>query len=167
MELSKYDVMNQKMDKFSNIVASFMGAYALAFTKKKKYEVLKKHYNILIKEAHILFEIKKDVINYLRINSDDMTVLSFFENLSNTSKDLEKVLLFYLIVDEKNHDLIYQLLVDFISKKLTESELISYMCKGLDKEDQEILKFVMSDDYDFNLLPNNYKNLILQIHLYQ
>jgi hypothetical protein len=44
--LSKYDIMSRNMEKFSSIVTSFIGAYALAFSKKKKYEVLKKYYEI-------------------------------------------------------------------------------------------------------------------------
>ena len=58
--LSKYDIMSDKMEKFSNVVTSFIGAYALAFSKKKKYEVLKKYYEILgIPETATDAEIKK------------------------------------------------------------------------------------------------------------
>ena len=39
-KLSKYDVLKNKMNKFSNIAVSFVGSYALALSTKKKNEVI-------------------------------------------------------------------------------------------------------------------------------
>ena len=39
--LSKYDVMSKKMNKFSDIVNSFVARYVISITKKKKIETIR------------------------------------------------------------------------------------------------------------------------------
>lgn len=161
--LSKYDILSKKMTKFSKITLSFVSSYALAFTTKKKQDVIKNFIQICLYDAHILFEIRKDVIDYLKQNSDDKTASTFLYSLNQTCNEVEKILVLYLISKKKNDDFIYKI-IDFISKKKPEEEIIAYVRANLDKNDIKVLNFMNSSEYNFYKLPEEYQDLVLKDH---
>lgn len=164
MELTKYDVMNKKMNKFSDIVSSFVARYVISITKKKKIDTIKNFLDKILCDTHILLEIKKDLQEYSLSNKLNINMFNFSKSLNDTSKQLEKILLLYLICKQNNEDFIYECFIESIYKKSTFSDIILKISNNLTGKDKKILAFVNSDDYDFNLLPNEYQNLIIKSH---
>lgn len=164
MELSKYDVMRKKMYKFSDIVSSFVARYVISITKKKKIETIKTFLDKVLTDSHILLEIKKDFEEYSLSNKLNINMFNFSKALSDTSKQLEKILLLYLICKQNNEEFIYECFIESISKKAAFNNIILKISNSLNEKDKQILKFVNSDDYDFNMLPKEYQTLILKDH---
>ena len=163
--LSKYDVMSDKMEKFSSIVTSFIGAYALAFTKKKKYEVLKKYYNILIKEAHILFEIKNDNLDYIKDKDISFSGNKIFvSKIQKTSSELEKILVIDAILIDKYENLVYEFIMDLIAKKKSEDEAYDFIYKHLNKEEISVSETINTSNFILDNLDDKYKNAVLKKH---
>lgn len=164
MELSKYDVMSKKMNKFSEIVSSFVARYVISITKKKKIETIKNFLEKVITDTHILLEIKKDLQEYSLSNKLNINMFNFSKSLNDTSKQLEKILLLYLICKQNNEDFIYECFMESISKKASFNDIILKISNNLTGKDKQVLTFVNSDDYDFNMLPNEYQTLIIKAH---
>lgn len=164
MELSKYDVMSKKMNKFSDIVSSFVARYVISITKKKKIETIKNFLDKVITDTHILLEIKKDLNEYSLSNNYNINMFNFSKSLNDTSKQLEKILLLYLICKQNNEDFIYECFMESISKKLSFNDIIIKISNNLTGKDKQVLKLVNNDDYDFNMLPNEYQTLISKDH---
>ena len=85
MQLSKYDVMSKKMNKFSDIVSSFVARYVISITKKKKIETIKIFLDKILCDTHILFEIKKDLLDYSKENKLNINMFNFSKSLSEVS----------------------------------------------------------------------------------
>ena len=164
MELGKYDVMSKKMNKFSDIVNSFIGRYIVSITKKKKIDTIKIFLDKVLIDTHILLEIKKDLEEYSSRNKLNINMFNFSKSLNDTSKQLEKILLMYLICKQKNEEFIYECFIESISKKASFNDIIRKISNNLEGKDKQILTFVNSDDYDFNMLPKEYQTLILKDH---
>ena len=164
MELSKYDVMSKKMNKFSDIVSSFVARYVISITKKKKIETIKNFLDKVLTDAHILFEMKNDLKEYLLSNKLNINMFNFSKSLNDTTKQLEKILLMYLICKQNNEDFIYECFIESISKKASFNDIIMKISNDLEGKDKQILTFVNSDDYDFNMLPKDYQTFILKDH---
>lgn len=163
--LSKYDIMSRNMEKFSSIVTSFIGAYALAFSKKKKYEVLKKYYEILIKEAHILFEIKNDSLDYVKDRSNAFTGdIMATSKIQKTSSELEKILVIDAILIDKYETLVYEFIMDLIAKKKSEDEAYDFIYKHLNKEEISVIETINTSNFIFDNLYSKYKNEVLNKH---
>lgn len=158
--LSKYDVMNLKSYKFSEIISDFIKKYQLSFTKKKKRETIKILLDKLLLDAHIIFEIKKDLNKYFTKDDMDIDMSNFLENLEFTSKKLERLLLINLLLDE----LEFEIIIDLILKQATPNQFYLCIYEMLSDEQKVIINFMMSENYDFNLLPMEYKNIILKNH---
>lgn len=161
-ELSKYDILGKKIKKISSIVLSFTSAYALATTKQKKQQVLKKYYNIILDEAHILFEIKNDCANYLE-NKENATMCDWTSifYIGKISSELEKILVLEVIFNQK---LDYNTVMQLIDKKLSEQDVINYLNTNLTDEERKILDIMSSKDFAFSKLPEEYKNKVLENH---
>jgi len=162
--LSKYDVMRKKMYKFSDIVSSFVAKYIISITKKKKIETIKNFLDKVLTDSHILLEIKKDLEEYSLSNKLNINIFNFSKSLNDTSKQLEKILLLYLICKQNNEEFIYECFIESISKKLSFNDIILKISNSLNGKDKQILKFVNSDEYDFNMLPKEYQTLIIKEH---
>lgn len=163
--LSKYDIMSNKMEKFSNIVTSFIGAYALAFTKKKKYEVLKKYYNILIKESHILFEIKNDSLDYIKDRSNAFTGdIMATSKIQKTSSELEKILVIDAVLIDKYEDLVYEFIMDLIAKKKSADEAYDFIYSYLKEEEIRVIETLNTSDFVFDNLDDKYKSVVINKH---
>ena len=162
--LSKYDVMEKKIDKFSNIMASCVASYALAFTQKRKYEVIKKYYDIIITEAHILFEIKNDVVKYAKANNklDNQFVLSIEEKCN----EFVKILVLDAMLKNKNEKLLYDFVIDLISKKKGKDDAINFVYSNLNEEEISVLEFMNSDEFNFEELNEKYKDRVCEKHKY-
>lgn len=157
-KLSKYDVLKNKMNKFSNIAVSFVSSYALALSTKKKNEVIKKLIQKIICDAYILFEIKKDCNN--NVNEKYQ---SYITELNQTTSQLEKLLVLYIICKNKNEQFIYDFIINSISKKNPE-EIISSLYSSLDQDERNVVDFLISENYEFNKLPQKYQDVILKNH---
>lgn len=164
MELSKYDVMSKKMNKFSDIISSFVARYVISITKKKKIETIKNFLDKVLTDTHILLEIKKDLKEYSLANKLNINMFNFSKSLNDTSKQLEKILLLYLICKQNNEEFIYECFIESISKKSAFNNIILKISNSLNGKDKQILKFVNSDDYDFNMLPDEYQKLVMKEH---
>ena len=154
-KLSKYDILKSKMNKFSNIAVSFVSSYALALSTKKKNEVIKKVIQKIICDTYILFEIKNDCNN--NVNEKYQ---SYVNELNQTTSQLEKLLVLYIICKNKNEQFIYDFIINSISKKNHE-QIISSLYSNLDQEERKIVDFLISEDYEFDKLPQKYQNVIL------
>lgn len=161
---SKYDVMNKNMDKFSDIVSSFVARYVISITKKKKIDTIKNFLDKVITDTHILLEIKKDLKEYSLSNKLNINMFNFSKSLNDTSKQLEKILLLYLICKQNNEEFIYECFIESISKKSSFNNIIQEISNSLNEKDKQILTLVNSDDYDFNILPKEYQMLIMISH---
>ena len=157
-KLSKYDILKNKMNKFSNIAVSFVGSYALALSTKKKNEVIRKTIQKIICDTYILFEIKKDCNN--NINEKYQ---SYITELNQTTSQLEKILVLYIICKNKNGQFIFDFIINSISMKNVE-ETISSLYNNLDQEERKIFDFLISEDYEFSKLPQKYQDVILTNH---
>lgn len=164
MELSKYDVMSKKMYKFSDILSSFVARYVISITKKKKIETIKSFLDKVITDTHILLEIKKDLKEYSLSNKLNINMFNFSKSLDETSKQLEKILLLYLICKQSNEEFIYECFIESISKKSSFNDIILKISNSLNVKDKQILTYVNSDDYDFNMLPDEYQKLVIKEH---
>lgn len=162
--LSKYDVMRKSMYKFSDIVSGLAARYVISITKKKKIETIKNFLDKVLKDTHILFEVKNDLIDYSKKNKLNINMFNFSKSLDDTSKQLEKILLLYLICKQNNEEFIYECFIESISKKLSFNDIIHKISNNLEGKDKQILTFINSDDYDFNMLPKDYQLLIIKEH---
>ena len=94
----------------------------------------------------------------------NINMFNFSRTLNDTSKQLEKILLLYLICKQNNEEFIYECFMESISKKASFNDIILKISNSLSKKDNQILELVNSDDYDFNMLPKEYQTLILKDH---
>lgn len=166
--LSKYDVMNNKMEKLSKIVG---GSFLTSLTLKpeKKVENYKKVLDKLLNDAHIIFEMLNDLDEYLSIDNNKSIInneipLTYVYNLAKTSKEMEKILLFFAIVMRRDEKFIDSMIEKICKNKDMADMLIYDLYHLLTEKDREVIELMDKDDYYFHMLSEEYKNMILEDH---
>ena len=155
--LTKYDVMADKIVKLNEIVSSYENALT-SLADKNKAENLNNMSDKILSNAHIVFEIEQDLKAYFSVDSNIDIInngeisLSYVHDSAVASREMEKILLLTAIISRHDENSLDNLTLSLLCDKLP------------DDKDKEIIKLIEKDEYEFDMLSDEYKNMILEGH---
>lgn len=155
--LSKYDVMADKIVKLNEMVSSYDSTLT-SLTDKNKAKNLNNMSDKILNNAHIVFEIKQDLKAYFSVDSNIDIInngeisLSYVHDLAVASREMEKILLLTAIISRRDENSLANLSLSLLCDKLPNDK------------DKEIIKLIEKDEYEFDMLSDEYKNMILEDH---
>lgn len=167
-ELSKYDILNNKMISLTKLFIPFMGKITIALTKNQKQNILNDFVNKLLSDAHVVFEIRKDAIEYLngegleKVNAREIDLTYVYRLLKNAQK-FDKILLFNSILKDRMDEILAKML-ELSKDQLAQQVYWSEIYYSLLEIDRVAFDTLDDEHYTFEKLPQQHQDLIIKIH---
>lgn len=167
-ELSKYDVLDNKMINLTKIFMPFMVKITIALTKNQKQSLLNDFVDKLLSDAHVVFEIRKDAIEYLngegleKVNAREIDLTYVYRLVKNAQK-FDKILLFNGILKDRMDEILDKML-ELSKDQLAQQVYWSEIYYSLPEIDRIAFDTLDDEHYTFEKLPQHHQELIIKLH---
>lgn len=157
--LSKYDVLYSKAFDFKRLGLSAMAKSI--FSTNMSEEVVEQIFDGFLIDAHIIYQIRKDVVAYLNtkekdnVNIDKNELFGFICNLGSIASECDKFLLLNTLLKDYKEIYLktYKL---FINNENEGMKYYDNILLTLADKDRELLNSMINKKYRYNELPEEY-----------
>lgn len=157
--LSKYDVLYSKAFDFKKLGLSVMEK-SISLTDMSE-EVVEQIFDGFLIDAHIIYQIRKDIVSYLKmtdkdkVNIDKSELFDFMHNIVSIASECDKFLLLNILF--KNYKEVYLKTYKlFINNENEGMKYYDNIFLKLSDKDKELLNSMINNKYRHNELPSEY-----------
>lgn len=166
-QLTKYDVMDSKMVKFSEVAKQGMKAY-FSLGNKNKTKNIETAIEKILHDAHIMYEMNLDMQQYLSHEPERHPFVNvpfeisdeYLDDFNRANIGMERLLLLFAIYGRIDKEFKSTMANEMVKKSAKMKE--NY--QRLTEQDKQVLSYMNSDCFTISMLPEKYRNLIQEDH---